>query len=220
MKLHFYIFLFPWLLLLFGCEENQESDITSSIPDGVELIDQETFVKILAESQIIESHTTVLRVYQPYYKDSIDNYYKSLYEKYGITTESFYYTMKEYSKDPYLMDTLLSASIDLLKKMENDLGDVKVPNQSLNALSRQQIGDIVFETPIKDLMINATPMMAEIMRDTLFHYLDSMPEIVTSKGYSMESVRFTFVLNTNNKVMFNQLKDYLKNKEDKISGND
>lgn len=220
MKLYFYIFLFLWLLLLVGCEENQDPDITSSIPDGVELIDQETFVKILAESQIIESHTTVLRVYQPYYKDSIDNYYKSLYEKYGITTESFYYTMKEYSKDPYLMNTLLSASIDLLKKMENDLGDVNVPNQSLNALSRQQIGDIVFETPIKDLMINATPMMAEIMRDTLFHYLDSMPEIVTSKGYSMESVRFTFVLNTNNKVMFNQLKDYLKNKEDKISGND
>lgn len=212
--------MFSWLLLLVSCEENQDPETISSVPEGVELIDQETFVKILAESQIIESHTTVLRVYQPYYKDSIDNYYKSLYEKYGVTNESFYYSMKEYSKDPYLMNNILTASIDLLKDMEKDLGDVSVPNQSLNALSRQQIGDIVFETPIKELMINATPMMADVIRDTLFHYLDSMPEIVTSKGYSMESVRFTFVLNTNNKVMFNQLKDYLKNKEDKISGED
>lgn len=104
--------------------------------------------------------------------------------------------------------------------METELGDVKVTNQSLNALSRQQIGDIVYETPIKELMIAGDPIIAEYLRDTLFHYLDSFPNLVTDKGYDMESVRFTFVLNTSNKVMFNQLKDYLKNKVDKEVGID
>lgn len=207
-------------IFIVSCEEEVDQDQRKTGPNDVELIDQETFVKVLAESQIIESHATVLRIYQPYYKDSIDNYYKAMFEKYGISTESFYYSMREYSKDPYLMDAMLTQAIAQLKEMEADLGDVKMPNQNLNALSRQQIGDIVFETPIKDLMIGADPIISPYLRDTLFHYLDSFPEIVTSKGYSMESTRFTFILNTNNKMMFNQLKEYLKNKDKKMKGVD
>lgn len=192
----------------------------SSTPDNLELIDQSTFVKVLAESQIIESHTTVLRIYQPYYKDSVDNYYQGLYKKYGITTESFYYSMKEYSKDPHLMDSLLTLSINLLKEMEADLGEVKMPNQNINALSRQQLGDLLIETPIKGLIIEGDPSMAAFLRDTLFHYLDSFPEIVSGSGYNMESTRFTFILNTNSKIMFNQLKEYLINKDAKKQGID
>ena len=168
----------------------------------------------MAEAQIIESHISVLRIYQPYYKDSVNNYYKGLFNKYNTTTESYYYSMQEYSKDPVLMNQMLSQAIDLLSKMEEELGDVKVTNQSLNALSRQQIGDIVFETPISDIMIESEPVLAEYLMDTLFHYLDSFPEVVTDKGYAMESARFSFVLNTSSTMMFNQLQTYLKSKNE------
>ena len=179
------------------------------------MIEKETFVKVMAEAQIIESHISVLRIYQPYYKDSVNHYYKALFEKYNTSTESYYYSMQEYSKDPVGMHELLTQSIDLLKDMESGLGDVQVPNKSVNALSRQQIGDIVYETPISDLIINGEAIMAEYFIDSLFHYLDSFPEIVTDKGYSMESARFSFVLNTSNKMMFNQMQTYLTNKANK-----
>lgn len=203
---------------LTSCDEN-ESEVVKDVPKDVEIIDQETFIKIFAESQIIESHISVLRIYQPYYKDSVDYYYKGLFEKYSITTEDYYYSLKEYSKDPVEMDQILTASIQLLKDMEKELGDVQVPNQSLNSLSRQQIGDIVFETPISDLLIEGEPIIAGYLQDSLFAYLDSLPEIVTSKGYSMESVRFSFVLHTSNKMMYNQLQTFLKGKKDNSTSN-
>jgi hypothetical protein len=210
------------LLLFFGlvsCED-VPNETGSTVPDGVELMDEATFVKVVAEAQIIESHVSVLRIYQPYYKDSVNHYYKHLFEKYNTSSEGFFYTMQEYSKDPFLMDTILTQSINLLKEMEQELGEVTMPNQSLNALSRQQIGDIVYETPIKDLMIEGNPQLAGFIRDTLFHYLDSFPEVVTDKGYSMESARFTFVLNTNSKIMFNELQEYIKGKAEKEAGVD
>ncbi|CAG5079659.1 hypothetical protein CRYO30217_01003 [Parvicella tangerina] len=202
-----------------SCQEETTAEV-SSVPEDVELIDEPTFVKVFAEAQVIESHISVLRIYQPYFKDSVNHYYKALFEKYETTGEAFYYSMQEYAKNPGLMDSLITQAIVYLKEKEVALGDVKIPNHSLNSLSRQQIGDIVFETPIKNLMLDADPVLAELLRDSLFHYLDSFPEIVTDKGYDMESVRFTFVLNTNNKMMFNQLKTYLKNKDDKAQGVD
>ncbi len=134
----------------------------------------------------------------------------------SITTEQFYYSLKEYSKDPVEMDQLVTEAINLLKDMEKELGDVQVPNQSLNSLSRQQIGDIVFETPISDQVIEGDPVLAGYLQDSLFIYLDSFPDLVTSQGYSMESVRFSFVMHTSSKMMFNQLQNYLKGKKEKI----
>ncbi len=219
MKLYLYIFL--WVTFgLCSCEESSKQEEEDSTPVDVELIDQETFVKVFAEAQIIESHTTVLRIYQPYYKDSADNYYKALFDKYGVSSEQFYYSMQAYSKDPNLMNQLVNEAVILLKTMDQELGDVKIPNHSLNSISRQQLGDIIFETPINNLMLEAEPILAGFLRDSLFTYLDSFPNIVSEKGYNMESVRFTFILNTNNKMMFNQLKTYLQNKQDKSEGVD
>lgn len=203
------------LCVLSSCEEIEETT-ESATPEHIELIDHETFVKVFAEAQLIESHIAVLRIYQPYYKDSVDHYFNGLFEKYQITTEQFYYSLKEYSKDPVEMDQLVTEAINLLKDMEKELGDVQVPNQSLNSLSRQQIGDIVFETPISDQVIEGDPVLAGYLQDSLFIYLDSFPDLVTSQGYSMESVRFSFVMHTSSKMMFNQLQNYLKGKKEKI----
>lgn len=199
---------------MFSCKEADNKHETS-VPEDIELIEKETFVKVMAEAQIIESHISVLRIYQPYYKDSVDHYYKALFEKYNTSAESYYYSMQEFSKNPVVMNDLITQSINLLKEMEAALGDVTVPDQSLNSLSRQQIGDIVYETPISDLLIEGDPILAEYLMDSLFHYLDSFPQIVTDKGYSIESARFSFVLNTSNKMMFNQLQTYLKSKKKK-----
>ncbi|MCB9197920.1 MAG: DUF4296 domain-containing protein [Flavobacteriales bacterium] len=210
------------LLSFFSCSnDSNDKDIESKkIPDGIVLIDQHELAEIMAEAQLIESHGTVLRTMQPYYKDSLMNYYEGLYQKYDITEDDFLYSIKEYSKSPKEMDLIINDALAILKQKEIDLGNVELPKQSLNALSRQQIGDIIYETPLKTMMIEADPILAEFIRDSLFHYLDSFPEIVTDKGYEMESVRFTFVLNTSNSMMFNQLKEYLKNKTDKSEGND
>lgn len=209
-----------YTLVSCGSQERDATSPTSDIPKDVQIIDREIFPEVLAEAQVIESHGSVLRTMQPYYKDSLMNYYQGMYDKYGITQEDFYYSMKAYSKDPKEMDLIITEAIVFLKNKEAELGDVQPPQQNLSALSRQQIGDIVFETPLKQFMLDAESTMAGFIRDSLFHYLDSFPDIVTSKGYDMESVRFTFILNTNNSMMFNQLKEYLKNKEDKGNGVD
>lgn len=197
---------------LVGC--NESSTDKSNSYDG-DLIEKEEFIKIFAEAQLIESHISILRVYQPYYKDSVDNYYQGLFDKYNVNSESFYYSLKEYTKDPEEMNEIVVSAIAHLKDEETKLGNVESTKPNLNALSRQQIGDIIYESPFKDMMIDGTPVIASIIRDSLFNYLDSFPDVVTKHGYSIESVRFTFVLNTNNSVMFNQLKEYVKNKVDK-----
>ena len=209
----FKYFYITFLLLfslssLIGCEESSKAANTNVIPE-------DQFVEILVECQLAEAQVNVLRALQPIYKDSILNYYAGIFEQHQITNEDFYYSLKEYSKDPQHLDSIYSRVILVLKEKEKLLGDIQLEPSTLNAISRQDLGDVLLETPIANMLMNDSNIQTMYIKDTLLRYLDSNKIIIESKGFNRESIEFTFVLNTSSKIMLNQLKDYLKGETNK-----
>jgi hypothetical protein len=196
------VLLLNTLLAFVGCNE-QKSDVNPNI------IPKEKFVKILAECQLAEAQVNVLRILQPYYKDSILNYYAAIFESNDITSEAFYYSLKEYSRDPVQLDSIYAQSIVILQKKASEIGELEENAPTLNAISRQDLGDLIIETPIAKIMAEDSNYVVLYYKDTLMHFLDSNKIIYEAKGYNRESVEFTFVLNTSNRIMFNQLKEYI-----------
>jgi hypothetical protein len=200
-KTHFYLLLVVTSLLS-GCSNSDEGNPSSHI------IPQDKFTEILAECQLAESQTTVTRVLQPIYKDSILNYYAGIFKTYEINSEDFYQSLKHYSKDPVLMDSIYSDVLAILKKKSDELGPIELPTNNLNAIARHQLGDILIQTPIAELVIGDS-MNVFAIRDSLMSYMDENMYLLDSVNVNRESFEFSFVINTSTKIMLNQLRDYL-----------
>ncbi len=195
-------------LIISSCagNNNEEEEIHAN------LIPQSKFAAILAECQLAESQTTVTRVLQPIYKDSILNYYAGIFEANNITSKDFYFSLKHYSKDPDLLDSIYSESIGILKKKSDELGEIEIPIKKLNAISRHQLGDIINQTPYADTFINDSVDL-QIFRNSLMTYIDSNFYLLDSIHVNRDSFEFSFVINTSTKIMYNQLRDYLVSKK-------
>ncbi len=84
------------------------------------LIPEDKFVKVFVDAYLAEIAA------QPYVreeKDSIINvYFDKIYEIHGVTMEEFNKTLDAMQNDPIRMDSLYSKSMELLKKMEQEIG--------------------------------------------------------------------------------------------------
>ena len=181
------------------------------------LIPEDKFVEILADCQLAEAQVNVLRALQPVYKDSILNYYAGIFNKHQISSEDFYYSLKEYSKEPQQLDSIYNRVIINLKEKDKLLGDIKLEPSTLNAISRQDLGDVILQTPIANMLINDDEINVIHYKNILLNYLDSNKVIIERKGFNRESIEFTFVLNTSSKIMLTQLKDYLRGEINKTN---
>lgn len=205
-----YLFCFLGLFLV-GCSEKPEGD------SGVNnIIPEKEFTEILAECQLAEAQLTVARVLQPIYKDSILNYYAGIFDTYNISTSQFKESLKFYTKDPIKMDTIYANVLQILQKKSDDLGPIEIPKNNLSAISRVQLGDIIHQTPFADSILLDSNYNTTQIRESLMAYIDSNLYLIDTVKINRPSFEFSFVINSSNKIMYNELQDYLltlKNKE-------
>lgn len=200
-------------LLISSCGTDSENDFGNE-----NIIPQDIFTEILAECQLAESQLTVTRVLQPLYKDSIHNYYVGIFDAYDVTAKEFNISLKHYTKDPSNMDSIYSNVINILNEKSDILGDVEIPKNDLNAISRTQLGDILYKTPFAERILSDSTFKILKIRDSLMSYIDSNVYLLDSVNVNRASFEFSFIINTSSKIMSIQLKDYMlsiKNKSTK-----
>ncbi len=210
MKIIRYISFLSFLLLGFiltSCQTNESEKAAYQ-----NLIPQDKFTEILAECQLAESQVSVLRVEQPIFKDSILNYYSGIFNTYNVSSLDFFYSLQEYSKDQRNLDSIYSNVLVILNKKSTELGDVEIPKSNLNAISRQQLGDILFQTPISNFITTDFNKDVSYLKDTLMNYIDSNTILLEDAKVNRDSFEFTFIINTSTSIMYNQLRDYLVGK--------
>jgi hypothetical protein len=188
-----------------SCSDKKQETTDSTI------IPQNKFTEILAECQLAESQMTVMRVLQPIYKDSILNYYAGIFKANNINSEDFYYSLKHYTKDPTLMDSIYSGILEILNNKSAELGPVELPKSNLNAISRKQLGDIIYQTPYSEIIIK-DHLNGINIREDLMTYIDSNIYLIDSAKVDRDSFQFSLIINTSTKIMYNQLQDYLLSK--------
>lgn len=196
--------------LTIGCSEEEDTSVSSP-----EIIPQDKFTEILVECQLAESQLTVTRVLQPIYKDSILNYYAGIFDTYDITSEQFALSLKHYNKDPSDMDTIYANMLQIMQKKSDEIGPIEIPKNNLGAISRTQLGDILYQTPFADSILLDSVYNTTHIRESLMVYLDSNYHLIDSAKTNRSSFEFSFVINTSNKIMYNQLKDYLNTLKNK-----
>lgn len=102
---------FLGLLFLSACN-------TNNAPENI--IEEQKMVRILADLHVMDGYMASLM-----YSDSIrvlgNSYYKTVYKKYSTTKPLFEQSMKYYSMQPVLLDSMYSQVEDILKKKEAKL---------------------------------------------------------------------------------------------------
>lgn len=99
------------LILLTGCNKND-------LPKGV--LEEKKMISVLADLYVIDGYMSTLA-----YTDSIrmagKNYYATVYKTHNINKSTFDTSLKYYSKQPVLLDSMYSKVDSILKKKEKVL---------------------------------------------------------------------------------------------------
>jgi hypothetical protein len=207
-------FLLLSLIFLFS---NCSQDNTEESPD---LIEQHQFAEILAECQLVESQGTVLRIEQPYFKDSLHNYYASVFEKYKITPDQFYESLQYYAKDPNLMQVIYSETLEILQSKIANFEDLEVPSKAIAPISNAVLAEIILDTPFYQRLLDDSLTLSPLLRDSIFNFLDSFPDIAKENTTNNASAQFTFGIHQKNSGMYEQLLKLIINNIDKKNGKD
>lgn len=193
---------------------------TEKVKEVPNLIEQHQFAEILAECQLVESQGTVLRIEQPYYKDSLHNYYASVFEKYKITPDQFYESLQHYTKDPNLMQVIYSETLEILQSKIANFEDLEVPSKAIAPISNAVLAEIILDTPFYQSLLDDSLTLSPLLRDSIFNYLDSFPDIAKENTTNNASAQFTFGIHQKNSGMYEQLLKLIINNIDKKNGKD
>jgi hypothetical protein len=215
MKIGLYIFLAVFISFT-SCKEQIKTD-TDELLD---VIDADTYAHILADAQLIEAQASIVRVNQPYFKDSVPNYYAALFEKYNVTSKDFYYSMKAYAYRPDELNAIYEQSIIYLRELETELADELIISKPIVNISRQQVGDIIMSTPFMNSIMDDSTGQLEIIQDSLFQFILDNDSLIKSFSTNAESFQYSFILNSHQPAMYLNLKSYLRGKLEKKNGID
>ncbi len=207
------LLLFSTLMFFTYCTQKEKEEI----PD---LIEKHQFAEILAECQLVESQGTVLRVAQPYYKDSLYNYYASVFDKYQISPDDFYTSLKYYSKNPDVMKAIYLETYEILKTKIALYEDIEIPSKAIGPISSAVLAEIILDTPFYQSLLNDSTTLSPFLRDSIFNYLDSFPEISKENTTNNASAQFTFGIHQKNDIMYKQLLNNIINTLEKQKGKD
>jgi hypothetical protein len=215
MKIALYIVLF-FTTFFASCKEQ----IKTNNNEFVDVIDADTYALILAEAQLIDAHTTLVRINQPYYKDSLSNYYAGLFEKYNVTSDAFYYSMKAYAYRPDELNEIYNKVLIHLEEIENGLVDELIITKPIVNISRQQVGNIIMDTPFLYSILNDSTGRLEIIQDSLVNFIEANDSIVKLSNTNVASFQYSFILYSHQAPMYANLKSYIKGELEKENGID
>lgn len=114
------------ILTLTACSKNQP-------PEGV--LDEQRMVSVLADLTVIDGYMSTLM-----YTDSLrirgKNFYATVYKHHNISKETFENSMKYYSSQPVLLDSMYSRVARKLEAKEKVLNKIQMKEQFKKVLSK------------------------------------------------------------------------------------
>ena len=159
-------------------------------PDG--LIQKEIFTEMILEFQLIEAHLNQTRVDQSIIRDSANNYFQEIFEKYGASLEGFNSTMNYYASQPEELQGIYDVVLESLSEMEVELVDVKMDEDAISPLGKQQVVDIISHLPIARIY-NESSYSSDQAKDSLFKYIAANISLFDSLPCNIESFQKTYM---------------------------
>jgi len=190
-------------LLLTSCggENNEEQ------PDY--LIEKKVFTEIVLEMQLIEAHLNEVRVDQSVIRDSANHFFQEVFENHNTSFENFNNTMKYYAARPGELQGIYDEVLETLSKMEVELVDVKMDQDAISPLGRDQMINVIAGLPLAPIFADSS-FSSEQTKDSLFNYIAENPTLFDSLPYNIESFQKSYIGLTFNNIRYLSFREEVK----------
>ena len=119
------LFIIP-LLLLTACQKNK-------LPEGV--LDEQRMINVLADLSVIDGYMSSL-MYTDTLRIEGRSYYATVYKNHNISREIFDKSLKYYSNQPVLLDSMYSKVTRKLEAKERYLNKIQMKEQFKKVLDK------------------------------------------------------------------------------------
>ena len=168
-------------------------------------------IGIIKETMLIEAHLNEIRVDQIYIKDSVDNYYAEVFEKYNTDKEIFDKSMQFYAKQPVILDSIYSKVLDELLEMEVKLEAVQLNTENIQPIGKHIVAEIIHNTPYEHLFFMDSISKSEI-KDSLSKYLEFEDSSLVNHNTNLSSFMMSLNNIMHNPIIFTSLISNLNEK--------
>ena len=114
------------LLLLTACQKNK-------LPEGV--LDEQRMINVLADISVVDGYMSTL-MYTDTLRIEGKNYYATVYKNHNISKEVFDKSLKYYSNQPVLLDSMYSKVTRKLEAKERFLDKIQMKEQFKKVLGK------------------------------------------------------------------------------------
>ena len=180
------ISLIVYTTLLFSC------GVKTAEEQPENLIQKEIFTEMILELQLIEAHLNAVRVDQSVIRDSANNYFQEIFEKYGVSFEDFHSTINYYASQPEELQGIYDAVLESLSEMEVELVDVKMDQDAISPLGKKQIVNVISHLPIARIFKDNS-YSSDQTKDSLFKYIGANIYLFDSLPYNIESFQKSYM---------------------------
>ncbi len=206
-----YLIVIVPVFLFFSCgisaieKENEESN---------QILSQKKFSDLMVDVQLLEGHLNVNRVNQVFVMDSSKNYYKEVFNKYGISYEVYKENLKYYTARPDLLEEVYNKVEEKLVLKERLYANVLIDQPAISPINRNQLIKILLEDLTVVNLVLDTAMTYRAIKDSVFaYYSDS---VLNGRNVNRLSFQQSFNVMTHTDPMFRVFKSELNNKLEKI----
>ena len=119
------LFIIP-LLLLTACQKNK-------LPEGV--LDEQRMINVLADISVVDGYMSTL-MYTDTLRIEGRSYYATVYKNHNISREIFDKSLKYYSNQPVLLDSMYSKVTRKLEAKERFLNKIQMKEQFKKVLGK------------------------------------------------------------------------------------
>ena len=114
------------LFLLTACQKNK-------LPEGV--LDEQRMINVLADISVVDGYMSTL-MYTDTLRIEGKNYYATVYKNHNISKEVFDKSLKYYSNQPVLLDSMYSKVTRKLEAKERFLNKIQMKEQFKKVLGK------------------------------------------------------------------------------------
>ena len=184
------------LLCLFSC--NSKDDV---IVAPERLIDPEQMAEVIVDINLVEAQLTEIQFLQSLVKDSVRSYYSGLFLKHNITQEQLNENLQYYVSRGAIMDSIYDNAINMLSEMEKGLEHVKMPDNDMTHVSREEMEMLLTEPVIYRLCQNED-IVFPIKHDSIMRYYKIHSSVLDSMGLTFRrfGVSLNFYAGSQNKM--------------------
>lgn len=203
MNLKFAIITFS-LLFFSSCSVEKEE---VEIPDNVLPLTKMT--EVLKDIHLTQSHIDNERLHNPYIMDSVSDYYQSVYSKHNISKQVYDSSVRFYSLNVILMDSIYNTIFTDLKLEELALKDVKYNTPNVTYLSRETLIKQLDQLELSNYLV-VDSINFVMARDSLFRYVKSQKEEFESLNFNPSQIKNSFGIYANSDKRFKAFQIDLK----------